>query len=157
MKKLIFKILFLTLVVFVPVSAMAGVIVRVNIPLPPPIIFPAPPQVAVIPGTNVYAVPDVKDDIFFYGGWWWRPWEGRWYRSHYYDRGWVYYRHLPPFNRYVLPGWRDHYRDYRWDRIHHQEAVRNWRAWERDRHWERVHGVPPKPGARPGHLPLSPR
>ena len=87
MKKLIFKILFLTLVVFVPVSAMAGVIVRVNIPLPPPIIFPAPPQVAVIPGTNVYAVPDVKDDIFFYGGWWWRPWEGRWYRSHYYDRG----------------------------------------------------------------------
>jgi hypothetical protein len=104
MKKLIFKILFLTLVVFVPVSAMAGVSVRVNIPLPPPIIFPAPPQVAVIPGTNVYAVPDVKDDIFFYGGWWWRSWEGRWYRSHYYDRGWVYYKHLHLFTDMFFPG-----------------------------------------------------
>lgn len=149
MKKLIFKILFLTLVVFAPVSAMAGVSVHVNIPLPPPIIFPAPPQVAVIPGTDVYAVPDVQEDIFFYGGWWWRPWEGRWYRSHYYDRGWVYYKHLPPFHKHVLPGWRDHYRDYRWDRIHHQEAEHNWRAWERTRHRERAHGLPPKPRPRP--------
>jgi hypothetical protein len=89
MKKLIVKILFLTLVIFVPVSAMAGVSVHVNIPLPPPIIFPGPPEVVVIPETNVYAVPDVDADIFFYSGWWWRPWEGRWYRSRYYDRGWA--------------------------------------------------------------------
>ena len=82
MKKLIFKLLFLTLVVFAPVSAIAEVSVHIDIPLPPPIFFPAPPEVVVIPETDVYAVPDVQEEIFFFGGWWWRPWEGRWYRSH---------------------------------------------------------------------------
>ncbi|MCK7507359.1 MAG: hypothetical protein MZV70_27165 [Desulfobacterales bacterium] len=103
MKKLIFKIVFLTLVVLIPASLMAQVQVRINIPLPPPIIFPAPPHVVVIPETDVYAVPDVNDDIFFYGGWWWRPWEGRWYRSRYYDRGWGHYRGVPSFHRHVPP------------------------------------------------------
>ena len=90
MKKLILKVLLFTLVVFAPISAFADVSVHIGIPLPPPIIFPAPPGLVVIPETDVYAVPDVGAEIFFYGGWWWRPWEGRWYRSHYYDRGWAY-------------------------------------------------------------------
>jgi hypothetical protein len=155
MKKLIFKLFLLTLVVFAPVSAMAGVSVHVNIPLPPPIVFPAPPELVVIPETDVYAVPDVGDDIFFYGGWWWRPWEGRWYRSHYYDRGWAYYRGVPTFHRHIHPGWRDGYRDRQWNghpwehqRIPHRDIQRNWRTWERDRHWERnawgVKGLPPR-------------
>jgi len=38
--------------------------VRVNIPLLRRL-FSGAAQVAVIPGTNVYAVPDVKDDISF--------------------------------------------------------------------------------------------
>ena len=46
----------------------------------------------VIPGTNVYAVPDVDADMFFYSGWWWRLWEGQWYRSRNYNSGWGYYR-----------------------------------------------------------------
>jgi len=93
MKKFFFGMIFLALVVLTPISAMADVDVKIgiNIPLPPPIIFPAPPEVVVIPETYVYAVPDVDADIFFYGGWWWRPWEGRWYRSRYYDSGWNYY------------------------------------------------------------------
>jgi hypothetical protein len=156
MKKLIFKILFLTLAVLAPVSAMAGVSVHVNIPLPPPIIFPAPPEVVVIPETDVYAVPDIQEEIFFYGGWWWRPWEGRWYRSHYYDRGWAHYNRVPSFHRNVPPGWRDNYRDRQWkghqwqhQRVPHQELQRNWRGWERNRHWERqnawgVKGLPPR-------------
>jgi hypothetical protein len=69
MKKLIFKILFLTLVIFVPVSAMVGVSVHIDIPLPPPIIFPMPTVPVVIPETDVYAVPDVQEDLFFYSGW----------------------------------------------------------------------------------------
>ena len=148
MKKSIFKILFLTLVVFAPVSAMAGVSVHVNIPLPPPIFFPAPPMPVVIPETNVYAVPDVQEDIFFSAGWWWRPWEGRWYRSRYYDRGWAYYRGVPSFHRNVPPGWRNDYRDHRWkgqpwehQRVSHQDLQRNWRGWEKDGHWRR-HGGP---------------
>lgn len=39
------------------------------------------PDVVIIPETGgVYHVPGV-DDLFFYDGWWWRLWEGRWYQS----------------------------------------------------------------------------
>jgi hypothetical protein len=144
MKKLLLKIFFLTLVVLIPASVMAQVQVRINIPLPPPIIFPAPPHVVVIPETDVYTVPDVDDDIFFYGGWWWRPWEGRWYRSHYYDRGWVYYNRVPSFHKHVPPGWRNDYRDrrwrgYEWDHrpIPYGEAQKNWSSWKKNKHWEK--------------------
>ena len=146
MKKTIFKILLLTLIVLVPVAAMARVSVHVSIPipLPPPIIFPIPPVPLVIPETDVYAVPDVQEDIFFFAGWWWRPWEGRWYRSRYHDRGWTYYRGTPSFQKNVPPNWRDNYRDNQWkghhweyQRVPHQELQRNWRGWERNKHWER--------------------
>jgi hypothetical protein len=146
MKKLLFKIALLALVVLIPAAVLAevDVKVRINIPLPPPIIFRAPPEVVVIPETYVYAVPDVDADIFFYSGWWWRPWEGRWYRSHYYDRGWAYYDRVPAFYRNVPPGWRNDYRDRRWKgrewdqrRIPHRDAEKNWRGWERNKHWEK--------------------
>ena len=144
MKKLLFKIVFLAFVVLIPASVMAQVQVRINIPLPPPIIFPVPPHVVVIPETDVYAVPDVDDDIFFYSGWWWRPWQGRWYRSRYYDRGWGYYKGVPSFHRQVPSGWRGDYRDrrwrgYEWDHrpIPHRAAEKNWRGWKRNKHWEK--------------------
>ena len=57
---------------------------------PPPIPFVAPPNVVVLPGTDVYVVPDAAVDIFFQGGWWWRQWRGNWYRSTLYDRGWAH-------------------------------------------------------------------
>lgn len=143
MKKVIFKILFFTLVIFAPVSAMAQVSVHVNIPLPPPIFFPAPPDVVVIPETHVYAVPDIQEDIFFYAGWWWRPWQGRWYRSRYYDRRWSYYHRPPAFHRHIPPGWRNYYRSHRWkgyewkqQRIPQREMQRNWQGWKQNKHWE---------------------
>lgn len=143
MKNLILKILFFTLVIFAPVSAMAQVSVHINIPLPPPIFFPAPPDVVVIPETHVYAVPDIQEDIFFYSGWWWRPWQGRWYRSRYYDRGWAYYHRPPSFHRNVPQHWRSYYRDNRWkgnawrqQRIPHRDMQRNWQSWKHNRHWE---------------------
>jgi hypothetical protein len=156
MKKLIVKILFLTAVILMPVSAMARVSVHINIPLPPPIIFPAPPELVVIPETNVYAVPDMQEEMFFSAGWWWRPWEGRWYRSRYHDRGWAYYKGVPSFHGNVPPGWRDNYRDKQWkghpwqqQRIHQRDVQRNWRGWEINKHWERqnswgVQGLPTK-------------
>ena len=146
MKKFFFGMIFLALVVLTPISAMADVDVKIgiNIPLPPPIIFPAPPEVVVIPETYVYAVPDVDADIFFYGGWWWRPWEGRWYRSRYYDSGWNYYDRVPSFYRGVPPGWKNDYRDRRWKgrewdqrRIPSGDAQKNWRSWKRNKHWEK--------------------
>jgi len=144
MKKIFFKILLFTCAVLMPVSATAGVSVHVDIPFPPPIIFPVPPLPVVIPETNVYVVPDIQEDIFFYGGWWWRPWEGRWYRSRHYDKGWIYYRGVPSFHRHVPPGWRESYRERQWKghpweqyRVHHKDLQRNWRGWEKNKHWEK--------------------
>ena len=157
MKKLLFGTIFLALVIVVPIPTMARVDVHVSFPLPPPIVFAAPPEVIVIPETYVYVVPDVQEDILFYNGWWWRPWEGRWYRSYHYNRGWVYYDRVPSFYFDVDPGWRGHYRDRHWhgrpwnyERIPHQRLHQNWKSWHNDRHWERrgtwgVQGYQPRP------------
>lgn len=144
MKKLMVKTFLLVLVVLMPVSAMADVRVHVNIPLPPPIFFPFSPQLVVIPETDVYVVPDAREDIFFYGGWWWRPWNNRWYRSQHHDRGWAYYPNPPSFHRSIPSDWRHNYKNqswkgYRWQpqRTNHQDIQRNWNVWQKDRHWEK--------------------
>lgn len=147
MKKLLLGTILLALAIVVPVPTMAGVDVSIGIgiPLPPPIVFAAPPEVIVLPDTRyVYAVPDIEADIFFWNGWWWRPWEGRWYRSHYYNRGWVYYNSVPSFYYDVDPGWRGYYREHNWhghrwnyERIPDQRRRQNWKGWNNNRHWER--------------------
>jgi hypothetical protein len=109
MKKLLLRIILFALAIVVPIPTMAGVDVSIGIALPPPFVFQAPPDVVVMPDTNyVYVVPDIDVDLFFWYGWWWRLWEGRWYRSHYYDRGWAYYNRVPSFYFDVDPGWRGH-------------------------------------------------
>jgi hypothetical protein len=147
MKKLFLGTLLVALVIVVPFPTMARADVNVSIALPPPIVFAAPPALIVLPDTYVYVVPDINAEIFFYGGWWWRPWEGRWYRSHYYNRGWGYYNNVPSFYFDVDPGWRGYYRDrnwygHRWDyeRIPNQRLQQNWKGWQNDRHWEK-HGT----------------
>jgi hypothetical protein len=88
MKKLLFGTMLFALIIVVPISTMAEVDIYFNISLPPPIVFHEPPDVIVIPDTNdVYVVPYIDADLFFWNGWWWRLWEAHWYRSHYYDRG----------------------------------------------------------------------
>jgi hypothetical protein len=143
MKKLL-QALILTLAITAPFPAQAQVSVDVHIALPPPILFPAPPELIVLPETYVYVAPDVDVDIFFYNGWWWRPWEGRWYRSRYYNNGWAYYQSVPSFYRGIPRGWRNDYRERRWkghqwdhQRIPHQQVQGNWKNWERNRHWEK--------------------
>lgn len=148
MKRLLWGTLLVALVSVVPVHAMAAVDISIGISLPPPIVFPAPPAVIVVPETpSVYVVPGIEIDLFFWNGWWWRPWEGRWYRSRYYDHGWGYYDRVPSFYFDVDPGWRGFYRDHnwhgrRWDYhpIPHKQLHQNWQGWQKDRHWER-HGT----------------
>ena len=83
---------------------------------PPPIVFQAPPAVIVMPDTdNVYVIPDVSADLFFWNGFWWRLYDGLWYRSQYYDRGWGYYNNVPVFYYDVDPGWRGYYRNNNWE------------------------------------------
>jgi hypothetical protein len=142
MRKIFVGIVLLALTIAVPMPTKAEVFVNINIG-PPVIEFAAPPELIVLPGTYVYVVPDVDTDIFFYGGWWWRPWEGRWYRSRHYGSGWVTYRSVPSFYRGIHSGWRDDYRAQRWQghrwdykRIPHRELNRNWKGWEKNKYWE---------------------
>jgi hypothetical protein len=145
MKKLLLGTFLWTLVISVPAATMAGLNINIGIALPPPIVFQAPPDVVVLPDTNdVYVVPNVGVDIFFWNGWWWRPWEGGWYRSRYYNRGWGYYNRVPYFYYDVDPHWREYYRDHDWQghpwnyqRIPDRELQQNWRGWHNNQYWER--------------------
>jgi hypothetical protein len=144
MKKLLLGKILLVLALASSTPATAGVNIGINISLPPPIVFAAPPEVIVLPETYVYVVPDLDVDIFFYSGWWWRPWEGRWYRSRNYSSGWIYYRNVPTFYRGIPSGWRNDYRDHRWrghqwdyQRLPHKQVQQNWRGWEKNKHWEK--------------------
>ena len=114
MKKVLFATILFALISVVPMPTMARVDVNINIGLPPPIAFAAPPQLIVIPETYVYVDPYIDVDLFFWNGWWWRLWEGRWYRSYYYNRGWRYYNNVPRFYYDVDPDWRGYYRDRNW-------------------------------------------
>jgi hypothetical protein len=145
MKKFLCGLVLLASAILIPAPTMAGVNINIGISLPPPIGFQAPPEVVVLPDTNdVYAVPDINAELFFWNGWWWRLWEGRWYRSHYYSRGWAYYNSVPSFYFDVDPEWRTYYRDHAWrgrrwdyERIPDRQLRRNWRSWHNSRHWER--------------------
>ncbi len=158
MKGLLFGAVLLGLVIVVPGPTLARV--DIVLTLPPPIVFAAPPEVVVIPGTYVYAVPGIVENIFFYNGWWWRQWEGRWYRSHDYGAGWAYYQRVPSFYSRIPSGWRTYYRDRRWEGrqwnyqpIPYQQLQRNWRGWQKSRHWEKqrtwgVEGLRSRPPSR---------
>jgi len=129
-----------------PLPARAQVHVSVGIGLPPPVVFAAPPQLVVLPGTYVYAVPDYGEDIFFVDGWWWRPWHGHWYRSHYYDRDWESYSSVPYFYRSVPHDWRTEYSRHEWrgrpwnyERVSYDDAHQNWSNWKRERRWSSDH------------------
>ena len=178
MKKLLVGTILLTSILVSPLPTMAGVDVGVSISLPPLVVFSAPPAMVVIPETYVYVVPDAEVEIFFYDGWWWRPWEGRWYRSRHYDSGWGYYQRVPSFYSRVPRSWRDDYREHRWggrpwnyQPIPHQQVERNWSSWKKSNHWEKqqtwgVQGLKPRsqqrsqavqrePQARPQSRPKS--
>jgi hypothetical protein len=125
-------------------STRAEVGVSVNISLPPPIVVTSSPTVIIIPETYVYVVPDVDADIYFYNGWWWRLWDGRWYRSRNFNSDWSYRKRVPSFYEDVPTTWRNDYRDRRWaghqwnyQRIPQRQLQQNWRNWKRNNHWEK--------------------
>ena len=145
MKKLFFGTILLALAILIPISTMAGVSINIGIPIPPPppIPFVAPPQVIVMPETNgVYVDPDIDADLFFWNGFWWRLWEGRWYRSAYYDRDWIYYDAVPIFYFHIDQHWRTYYRNHSWyghewnyQRIPYERLQHNWKSWQTSKSW----------------------
>ena len=115
----------------------AGVNVNIGVNLPA-YRFAAPPEVVVIPGTYVYMVPGIDVDVLFFQGYWWRPYEGHWYRSRDYKGSW---RYVEP--RRIPHGLRALPQDYRhrlapgYERIPHRDMQRNWKKWEREKYWDR--------------------
>ncbi len=146
MKKLFWGMVLLTMMFSFPPPMMAqgSVNIGFSLPLPPVIRFRKPPTLVVLPNTYVYVVPDVDVDIFFSDGWWWRPYEGRWYRSRDYNSGWHHYKHTPSFYHNIPRHWRNDYRNHHWkgqqwnpERRPHKEVQRHWKNWEKTRHWEK--------------------
>jgi hypothetical protein len=137
---------------------------------PPPIPFDVPPNVVVLPGTDVYVVPDSSADIYFQGGWWWRQWRGNWYRSQFHDHGWARYHEYPAWHRRIPHDWRHSYSNHIWGgrpwnppHINHSNLNNHWRGG----HWRTNHGLGrPNPvphggqtlhgGGRPGGGPEKP-
>jgi hypothetical protein len=103
--------------------------------------------VVVLPDTYVYVVPDIEQDVYFFDGFWWRPWGGHWYRSSYYDRDWGFYATVPGFYFDVPQNWRHEYRSHHWKGqpwhhtpISHHQVQKNWSTWKNNKHWEKNEG-----------------
>jgi len=111
--------------------------VNVNITFPlPALVIPAPPAMVVLPGTYVYYPPDVHVDIFFYRGYWYRPYQGQWYLSASYNGPWgaigigrvpQVLLGLPPHYRRIPPGY---------ERMPYGVVRKNWQTWEQERRWD---------------------
>jgi hypothetical protein len=154
MKKIFWGTILMATTLTFPMATVAGIDIRIGIPapphirislpLPPPIQFSAPPRLVVLPETYVYVAPDTDEEIYFYDGWWWRPWEGGWYRSRAHDSGWQRYKNVPSFYRNVPGDWRNDYREGQW-RGHqwnvaplpHRQVQQNWNQWKKTKHWEK--------------------
>ena len=131
--KLILTLAMLLVLLAFSGTSIAGFSLNVGVSLPP-LVIAAPPVVAVIPGTNVYFCPDVAMDVFFHNGYWYRLYQGGWYRSIDYNGPWGYIAvaNVPPVFLHLPTD----YRAVGYRRIPYADFHGNWRAWQRDRYWE---------------------
>ncbi|MFA4858056.1 MAG: hypothetical protein WC901_05665 [Candidatus Margulisiibacteriota bacterium] len=84
-------------------GAQAEVNVNINIG-PPPIVVAEPPEVVMIPQTEIYFVPGISFDVFFCNGYWWSPRGDRWYRAKAYNGSWVVVsRNYVPAHLFKVP------------------------------------------------------
>lgn len=146
MKKILFATMFLAAIIIAPFPTMAQVGVDVDVGLPPPPFeFEEEPYMMPLPDTNnVYAAPGIDTDLFFWNDWWWRLWQGSWYRSRYYDQGWGYYGYVPSFYYDIDPGWRGYHRGRNWhgnpwghEQTDYQRLQQNRQSWHNNQDWER--------------------
>jgi len=124
-------------------STWYGFSVGVSSGPPPPMFgWHAQPQVVVVQDVAVVRTPDCDEDVFRYGGGWWRMREGWWYRSHSWRGPWrpVDVRHVP-HAVLVVPAenWRHHPHGgppgqlRRWEREERHED-RRWKSGDGDGH-----------------------
>ncbi len=153
MKRILFLMGFLFFLSLTP--AFAEVNVGISIGVPPPLVFEGPPDVVVVPSGSayVYMVPDFPG-LYFYNNFWFRFYDGRWYRSRMYNGSWVRVkRSLVP--RFVLDVPPDYYDSLPpgYHRIPYGDLRRNWRAWDRGHHWNRYDWFMEERGRGPGGPP----
>ena len=138
MRKIVLLVVSLLFVVCMPLAGKAEVHVGVGVALPP-LVFAAPPDVVVVPsGTSyVYMAPDAPG-LYFYHNYWYRAYEGGWYRSSIYNGPWasIDIALVPGVVVGVRPDYIHHLpRGYH--RIHYGDLHDHWRSWDRQRHWHR--------------------
>jgi hypothetical protein len=121
--------LLLTAGLLIPVKSNAGVNISINIPLPG-LVISAPPALVMVPGTYVYFAPDLDVEVFFYQGYWYRPYGGYWYLSADYRGPWGYMarERVPVVLLNLSPYYRSVPRGY--ERMPYGTVMRNWRSWE---------------------------
>ena len=119
--------------------AEVNVSVGINVPVPPPLFIPAPPELVIIPGTYAYYPPGVDVDIVFYHGYWYRPYDNYWYRATSYNGPWHYVvrERVPQYIFNLPPDYRRVYHDN--PRIPYGHVHKNWNKWERDKYWDKRH------------------
>ncbi|MGC2061405.1 MAG: hypothetical protein WA610_00375 [Thermodesulfovibrionales bacterium] len=137
-KKLGFLVAGALLLVLAGFSSQSNAGVRVGIGVNIPVFtFAAPPPLVVIPGTYAYVAPEADVDIVFFNGFWYRPYEGRWFRARGYNGPWglIAPARVPHALIELPPDFRHTYREH--PRIAYRDFNRNWRGWERNKYWER--------------------
>lgn len=121
--------------------AEVDVDVHLGIPLPA-IVIGAPPAMVMIVGTPVYFAPDLEIDIFFHHGYWYRPYQGRWFRAFHYGGPWHHIApravpsviiNLPPGYRNIPPGQ---------GKIPYGQFKKHWKNWEKSPERGSKHGRP---------------
>ncbi len=121
-------------------KSYAGVHVNIGVNLPL-FSFPAPPPMVVVPGTYAYYAPDADVDIFFYHDYWYRPYEGRWFRARGYNGPWAYVEPVRvPGVIVELPHDYRHHAGPGHERIPYGQFKKSWRQWEREKYWDRHAG-----------------
>ncbi|MEW6001255.1 MAG: hypothetical protein AB1638_01185 [Nitrospirota bacterium] len=114
-----------------PEKTFAEVNVNFYIGAPlPQIVITSPPEVVLIPETNVYFTPDVGIELLFYSGCWYRRHNGLWYRATYYNGPWLYLEmakvpavlvHLPKDYHRLTTGYK---------RIPYGQLKKQWKKWK---------------------------
>jgi hypothetical protein len=114
--------------------AGSGVDVNINLPL---VQIKSEPEMAVIQGTNIYYIIGYEQDYFFYGGYWWRTHDNRWYRAHHYNGKWKYRKNMyvPASFKKLPPDWRK--KNTTHSGIKYQDMKKNWKKWDKEKHWDK--------------------
>lgn len=118
-------------------SGEININIGINAPMPG-VVISSPPALIVIPGTYIYFIPDLDDDIFFYHGYWYRPYKGRWHRAGDYSGPWVSISvsRVPGVLINIQPGFREAPHGH--ERIPWGQLKKSWKGWEEEKHWEKA-------------------